>query len=69
MLGTLCRRVRPALKQAQLLRGVLPWRHGMRVRACAARSATFHLLDDCLGEFNDILTHFLLRIREANLTV
>lgn len=26
----------------------------MQVRACAARSATFRLLEDCLGEFNDL---------------
>ncbi|XP_038550982.1 trimethyllysine dioxygenase, mitochondrial-like [Micropterus salmoides] len=45
MLGTLNRILRPALKPAQYLSGV---RYAQRIRACAARSATFQLLEDCL---------------------
>ncbi|XP_075958731.1 trimethyllysine dioxygenase, mitochondrial [Anarhichas minor] len=54
MLGTFNRILRPALKQAQpqLLSGFrssqLPWSHMMQIRACAAGSATFQSLEDCL---------------------
>ncbi|XP_068585594.1 trimethyllysine dioxygenase, mitochondrial [Cebidichthys violaceus] len=54
MLGTFNRILRPALRQAQpqLLSGFrssqLPWRHMVQIRACAAGSATFQSLEDCL---------------------
>ncbi|KAK9536251.1 hypothetical protein VZT92_006051 [Zoarces viviparus] len=54
MLGTFNRTLRAALKQAQpqLLSGFrssqLSWRHMMQIRACAAGSATFQTLEDCL---------------------
>lgn len=67
MLGAFSRKLRPALKQVQLLRGV-KWRQEGQIRACAARSATFHLLEDCLGEFDYIWTQFI-RICEAELTI
>lgn len=47
MLATLGRKLRPALKQAQMLSGV-QWRHKLQIRAFAAPAATFQLLEDCL---------------------
>ncbi|XP_070773845.1 trimethyllysine dioxygenase, mitochondrial [Enoplosus armatus] len=42
MLGALNRTLRAGVRHAQL------WRHNMQTRACAARAATFQLLEDCL---------------------
>lgn len=49
-------KLRPVYKQAQLFSGLrktqITWRHKMQSRAGTASAATFHLLDDCLGELN-----------------
>ncbi|XP_041808390.1 trimethyllysine dioxygenase, mitochondrial [Chelmon rostratus] len=45
MLGTLSRKVRPALQQVHMLSS---WRHKLQIRACAARPAALHSLENCL---------------------